>query len=53
MRMIALTLIAALAAAPGNAATKVKYDCKGGTILTVIFKDNKARVSVPGPSRSC
>lgn len=49
-----LSLIAAVAAAtlfaagPAAAATKVKYDCKGGTVLTVSFKGGKARVSVPG-----
>lgn len=37
-----------LASGPAHAATKAKYDCKGGTTLTVTFKDNKARVMVPG-----
>lgn len=27
---------------------KAKYDCKGGTVMTVVFKDGKARVTVPG-----
>ena len=52
--MKTLTLIAAaattalFAAGTAHASTKVKYDCKGGTVLTVTFKDGKARVSVPG-----
>lgn len=45
--LIAGTLVAIIAS-PAAAATKVKYDCKGGTVLTVSFKDGKARVSVPG-----
>jgi membrane-bound inhibitor of C-type lysozyme len=45
--LIAATFVTA-AAGPAAAATKVKYDCKGGTVLTVSFKDGKARVSVPG-----
>ena len=49
MRHILIALGAAIAlAAPASAATKVKYDCKGGTVLTVSFKDGKARVGVPG-----
>lgn len=52
MKMIAACSLAAaaalFAAGPAAAATKVKYDCKGGTVLTVSFKDGKARVSVPG-----
>jgi membrane-bound inhibitor of C-type lysozyme len=51
MRIVSLAAVSALAmvaAATANAATKVKYDCKGGTVLTVSFKDGKARVSVPG-----
>ncbi|MEO7654747.1 MAG: MliC family protein [Sphingomicrobium sp.] len=49
-----LSLIAAaaatalFAAGTANASSKVKYDCKGGTVLTVTFKDSKARVTVPG-----
>ena len=52
--MIKLSLIAVaatvalFAAGTANASNKVKYDCKGGTVLTVTFKDGKARVSVPG-----
>ena len=46
---IAAAAAAALfAAGPAAASTKAKYDCKGGTTLTVVFKDNKARVTVPG-----
>jgi membrane-bound inhibitor of C-type lysozyme len=46
---IAATAAAALlVSAPAQASTKAKYDCKGGTTLTVTFKDNKARVTVPG-----
>ncbi|MEO7602135.1 MAG: MliC family protein [Sphingomicrobium sp.] len=53
MRTLSLIAAAAttalFAAGTANAAsTKVKYDCKGGTVLTVTFKDGKARVSVPG-----
>ena len=50
MKMI-LALAAAtavFAAGPAAASTKAKYDCKGGTTLTVVFKDGKARVTVPG-----
>jgi len=45
-----LTAFAAamISASPALAATKVKYDCKGGTVLTVSFKEGKARVGVPG-----
>jgi membrane-bound inhibitor of C-type lysozyme len=39
---------ALLASGTAHASTKAKYDCKGGTTLTVTFKDNKARVTVPG-----
>lgn len=39
---------ALLAAGPAAASTKAKYDCKGGAKLTVVFKGNKAKVSVPG-----
>ena len=47
-KYLAIAAAAALAAGPATAANKVKYDCKGGTTLTVTFKDGKARVSVPG-----
>ena len=47
--IVAIAAATALfAGGPAAAATKAKYDCKGGTVLTVSFKDNKARVSVPG-----
>ena len=45
---IAAAAAALVASATGQASTKAKYDCKGGTTLTVTFKDNKARVTVPG-----
>lgn len=38
----------ALTASPTAASTKAKYDCKGGTVLTVYFKKNSAKVIVPG-----
>lgn len=47
--LIAGAATAALfAAGAANASNKVKYDCRGGTVLTVTFKDGKARVTVPG-----
>lgn len=47
--IVAIAAATALfASGQAAAATKAKYDCKGGTVLTVSFKDNKARVSVPG-----
>ena len=50
MRFIAIAAatVAFLASGAAHASTKAKYDCKGGTTLTVVFKDNKARVTVPG-----
>ena len=51
MRVATIATAAAtalLAAGTAHASTKAKYDCKGGTTLTVTFKDNKARVTVPG-----
>ena len=51
MKIIAIATAAAaivLVSGTAHAATKAKYDCKGGTTLTVTFKDNKARVTVPG-----
>lgn len=51
MRMIgAFAVLAglALSAAPAAASTKAKYDCKGGTVMTVYFKKNSAKVIVPG-----
>ena len=45
---VAMATTALMATGTSHAANKVKYDCKGGTVLTVTFKDNKARVSVPG-----
>ena len=51
MKIIAIATVAAaalLAAGTAHASTKAKYDCKGGTTLTVVFKDSKARVTVPG-----
>ena|SRR5687768_15643652 len=47
--LVATAAVALLAAGPAYAkTTKAKYDCKGGSTLTVVFKDNKARVTVPG-----
>lgn len=50
MSALRLAFLAAIAVAgtAASAADKVKYDCKGGTVLTVSYKDGKARVSVPG-----
>ena len=47
-KFLAIAATIALAAGSAHAANKVKYDCKGGTTLTVTYKDGKARVSVPG-----
>ena len=46
--IVAVAAVALFAAGPAAASTKAKYDCKGGATLTVVFKDNKARVTVPG-----
>jgi membrane-bound inhibitor of C-type lysozyme len=51
MKIVTIATAAAaalLASGTAHAATKAKYDCKGGATLTVVFKDNKARVTVPG-----
>lgn len=45
--IVAVTAAAILASA-GHASTKAKYVCKGGHTLSVTFKGNKAKVSVPG-----
>ena len=39
---------ALLVASAAYASTKAKYHCNGGVTMTVTFKDNKARVTVPG-----
>ena len=39
---------ALLASAAANASTKAKYVCKGGHTISVTYKGNKAKVSVPG-----
>ncbi len=44
----AAAAIAFVASGPAEASTKAKFICKGGSTLGVTFKDNKARVSVPG-----
>lgn len=46
--LIAAALIGILVAAPALASTKAKYDCKGGTVMTVYFKANSAKVIIPG-----
>ena len=51
MKFIAIAAASAaamLASGTAHASTKAKYDCKGGVTMTVVFKDNKARVTVPG-----
>ena len=51
MKIVAIATAATaalLASGAAHASTKAKYDCKGGATLTVTFKDNKARVTVPG-----
>ena len=52
MKFVSLAVIATAALLASGAAQaktiKAKYDCKGGTTMTVVFKDNKARVTVPG-----
>ena len=51
MKIIAIATAAAaalLTSGAAHASTKAKYDCKGGSTLTVVFKDGKARVTVPG-----
>ena len=51
-RMIALgasfAIMTAFASGAAQASDKVKYQCKNGTKLTVIYKSNKATVSLPG-----
>ena len=51
MKIITIATAAAaalLATSAAHASTKAKYDCKGGVTMTVTFKANKARVTVPG-----
>ena len=51
MKIITIATAAAaalFASGTAQASTKAKYDCKGGSTLTVVFKDQKARVTVPG-----
>ena len=45
---LAAATAAAMIASGANASTKAKYACKGGHSLSVTFKGNKAKVSVPG-----
>lgn len=48
MKIIAAFAIAAFGSAPAAATIKAKYNCKGGTVMTVYFKKNSAKVIVPG-----
>ena len=52
MKLVPLAAAAAFALLASGTAygktIKAKYDCKGGTVLTVVFKDGKARVTATG-----